>query len=119
MRVMRNTIKQHYNFLMSERDMNARCALFFVRARPARFPNDPQYGLIVTKKLFKFAVNRNRAKRLLRDWIRFNEKYMCDDLDYIFIARRDILNATRTDGRTAMHKALNYIKKLHAEQSKE
>lgn len=114
---MRNTIKQHQNFLMGDNDLNARCAMFFVRARPVRFPDDPQYGLIVTKKLFKLAVDRNRAKRLLRDWIRFNEKYMCDDLDYVFIARRDILNSTRTDGRTAMRKALNYIKKLHAESS--
>lgn len=93
--------------------------MFFVRACPARFPDDPQYGLIVTKRLFKLAVDRNRAKRLLRDWIKFNENGMCNDLDYIFIARHSILNTTRTDGRTAMRKALHYIKKTHVGQKKE
>ncbi len=115
---MRSTIKKHRNFLPDPRDINARSALFFVRARPSRIQNTPQYGLIVTKRLFKFAVDRNRAKRLLRDWITFNEKYMCKELDYIFIARSSILRATRTEGRTAMRKALNYIKKSYAEQSK-
>ena len=114
---MRNTIKKHQNFLIGENDINARCALFFVRARPAHFTEDPQYGLVVTKKLFKFAVDRNRAKRLLRDWIRFNEKYMCDNLDYIFIARRGILQTNRTNGREAMRKALHYIKKLNSERT--
>lgn len=117
MRVMRNTIKKHKNFLMDDNDLNARCGMFFVRARPARIVEDPQYGLIVTKKLFKLAVDRNKAKRLLRDWIRFNEKYMSNNLDYIFIARNGILQSSREDGRNAMRKALNYIKKLNAEKS--
>ena len=115
MRDMRNTIKKHKDFLIGENDLNARCAMFFVRARPTHFKEDPQYGLVVTKKNFKLAVARNRAKRLLRDWIRFNEKHMSNDLDYIFIARTPILTATRTEGRNEMRKALNYIKKSHAE----
>lgn len=114
---MRNTIKKHQNFLSSKKDIEARCATFFIRARPAHFPEDPQYGLITTKKTFKLAVDRNRAKRLLRDWIRFNEKYMLDDLDYIFIARHTILNENRTNGRDTMRKALNFIKKSYAEKN--
>lgn len=116
---MRTTIKKHRNFIIEENDLNARCSLFFVRACPIRFQNDPQYGLVVTKKVFKLAVDRNRAKRLLRDWIAFNEKYMTEDLDYIFIARKAILKATRTEGRTAIRKALNYIKKLHDNPKKD
>lgn len=112
---MRNTIKKHHNFLISDKDINARSTIFFIRARPSRKLNEPQYGLIVTKKTFKLAVDRNRAKRLLRDWIRFNEKHMCDNLDYIFIARKNILHATRSDGRDSMRKSLNYIKKINAE----
>jgi len=48
---------------------------------------------------------------MLRDWIEFNEKMLRDDWDYVFVARRDILGATRTDGRVAMKKALNYLRK--------
>ena len=95
---------------MGENDPTARCAFFLVRAKLAKIPDDARYGLIVTKKTFKNAVDRNRAKRLLRDWIEFNEKMLVPTHDYVFVARRDILTADRTDGRTAMAKALNYLK---------
>ncbi len=113
---MRNTIKRHDDFLPRVDDLNARCSLFFVRAKKIKIANDPRYGLTVTKKTFKHAVDRNRAKRLLRDWLTFNEKYLIKDLDYIFIARRTILDATREDGRQAMRRCLQYIKKLYIEE---
>ena len=113
---MRNTIKKHIDFAISDQYVNARSAFFFVRARTAKLPDDPRYGLVVTKRTFKLAVHRNRAKRLLRDWIMFNEKHMCRDMDYIFIARHPILDASRDDGRAAMRRALHYIKKTHATQ---
>lgn len=116
---MRNTIKRHTDFLPGDDDIDARSAWFFVRAKKVKQPDDPRYGLVVTKKTFKLAVQRNRAKRLLRDWLRFNEKSLRKDLDYIFIARRNILNATRDEGREAMKKALHYIKKQKREKSAE
>lgn len=108
---MRNTIKNHRDFFMGENDPVAKSNLFLIRAKRAKFPDDPRYGLIVTKKMFKHAVDRNRAKRLLRDWIAHNEKMLRRDWDYIFISRRAILDATRTDGRVTMKKALNYLRK--------
>lgn len=90
----------------------ARSPYFLIKMRPARIPDDPQYGLTVTKKTLRHAVDRNRAKRLLRDWIRFNEKWMRDDRDYVFIARRAILDADRTKGRTAIKMALRFLKRL-------
>lgn len=111
---MRNTIKNHKDFIRSESDIEAKSAFFFIRAKPSINSEDPRYGLIAAKKTFKLAVERNRAKRLLRDWIAFNEKLLAENLDYIFIARRPILNAGREEGRIAMKKALNYIKKQNA-----
>lgn len=113
---MRNTIKLHKDFLPSAEDLDARCVWFFVRAKKTKTPDDARYGLIVTKKTFRYAVERNRAKRLLRDWIRFNENQMLPEFDYVFIARHPILEAGREDGRTAMKKALNYIKKQAIEK---
>lgn len=110
---MRNTIKNHIDFLMTDEDPTARSAYFLIRAKSAKCPDDARYGLIVTKKTFKLAVDRNRAKRLLRDWIAFNEKHMLANMDYVFIARRAILTATRAEGRTAMRKALHYIGKQY------
>ncbi|MBE6461337.1 MAG: ribonuclease P protein component [Alphaproteobacteria bacterium] len=107
----RDTIKKHEDFAGTTSDPTARCAYFLIRAKNTLFPGDARFGLIVTKKTFKHAVDRNRAKRLLRDWIEFNQDMLRDDWDYVFIARRDILDASRLDGRVAMKKALNYLRK--------
>jgi ribonuclease P protein component len=106
----RNTIKKHSDFVAGESDPMARCAYFLVRAKPAKYQDDARYGLIVTKKTFKHAIDRNRAKRMIRDWIAYNENMMRSDWDYIFIIRRDILDTDRESGRTAMKKALQYLK---------
>lgn len=113
---MRNTIKLHKDFLPSDEDINARSAWFFVRAKKVKIPDEPRYGLIVTKKTFRHAVDRNRAKRLLRDWIRYNEGDMLPEYDYIFVARGAILGVTREEGRMAIKKSLNYIKKQSIEK---
>ncbi|MDE6250169.1 MAG: ribonuclease P protein component [Alphaproteobacteria bacterium] len=109
--MIRDTIKKHSDFATTDENPSGRCSYFLIRAKAAKFQGDARYGLVVTKKSFRLAVTRSRVKRMLRDWIAFNEKMMCPDMDYIFIARRDIVNATRTDGRVAMRKALNYIRK--------
>lgn len=114
--MIRDTIKNHKDFAVEDSDPTAKCHLFIIRMKPAKFPDDPRYGLIVTKKMFKHAVDRNRAKRLLRDWIAHSEKMLCPEWDYIFVVRRDILNATRKDGRTAMKKALHYLRKEYGKQ---
>ncbi len=108
--MIRDTIKKHSDFIAGENDPTARCAYFLVRAKTAKYPDDARYGLVVTKKTFKHATDRNRAKRLIRDWIAYNEKMLRDDLDYIFVIRHAILDADRESGRTAMRKALHYLK---------
>ena len=40
-------------------------------------------------------------------------------MDYVFIARRPILDATREDGRAAMARALAYLKKNPKPQNAE
>lgn len=108
---MRDTIKKHEHFVMGDNDPIARSAGFVVRAKKTLFPDDARYGLIASKRTFKLAVDRNRAKRLLREWIRHNEKMLLPDLDYVFIARRAILEHGRDQGIAAMTKALHWIAK--------
>ncbi|MEM9469009.1 MAG: ribonuclease P protein component [Pseudomonadota bacterium] len=52
-----------------------------------------RYGLIVTKKLHKLAVNRNRVKRRLRSLIHeiLPEK-AANHTDFAFIARQDTIS---------------------------
>ena len=107
----RDTIKNHTDFAMGENDPVAKCAYFIVRAKMAKIPDDARYGMIVTKKTFKHAVDRKRAKRLLLDWMAVNEHMMRPEWDYVFIIRRAIIDADRTSGRVAMKKALHYLRK--------
>lgn len=107
---MRDAIKKHSDFITDMDVPIARSHFFLVKIVPTRFADGARYGIMATKKTFKFAFQRNRAKRLIRDWARFCEKYMMPEYDYIFIARTGILDATRDDGRQAMTKALKYLK---------
>ena len=108
---MRDTIKKHSDFLMTDENPVAKSAFFYARMKPCVIPDTPRYGVTATKKTFKLAVHRNRAKRLLRNWVRFNEKHLLNDMDYVFVARHSILDATRDEGRDAMARALIYLKK--------
>ena len=72
---------------------------------------DARYGVIASKRTFKLAVNRNRAKRLLRDWIADNENLMLPNMDYVFIARAAVLDCSREIGRKKMANALKKISK--------
>lgn len=106
---MRNTIKKYQDFHTADSDPSARSAYFCIRAKNAKVSGDARIGFVAPKRTFKLATDRNRAKRLLRDWVRFCEDLMIPEYDYIFIAYSNILNAKRDDGRGAMAKALKYI----------
>lgn len=112
--IMRDTIKKHSDFMMTETDPSARSAFFVVRAKKTVFPGNARVGFTATKHTFKLAVERNRAKRLMRDWVRFCDDLMAPEFDYVFIARPPILTAARDMGRDAMTKALENILKKYA-----
>lgn len=52
-----------------------------------------RFGLVVTKKLHKLAVDRNRVKRRLRAVAaEILPEHAADNVDYVFIARRDTIS---------------------------
>ena len=59
-------------------------------------PNDDQgqrFGLVVTKRLHKLAVDRNRVKRRLREAItEIVPDKARNNYDYVFIARNDTIS---------------------------
>ena len=109
---MRKTIKNYKDFNFGENAPSVASKFFVVKARPTITTGDARYGIAAPKKSFKLAVQRNRAKRLLREWIRKSENLMSKNTDYIFIARLGILNATLADGAKATEEALNKISAL-------
>ena len=54
-------------------------------------------GVVASKRTFRRAVDRNRAKRLLRESFRLNQTQIRSDVDLVIIARRPILRAKCAD----------------------
>lgn len=113
----RKTIRKHTDFLSPK---TSPCItiddIVSVRIKPAKIPDDARYGVVASKKFFRFAVQRNRVKRLLRDWIFYNEDLMLPQYDYIFIAGNNILNTKRSEGRESVKKCLSLLAKNHDKQ---
>ncbi len=106
----RKTIRNYKDFATTPDDPVVHDFYFIVKAKRA-VKKDSRYGLVAAKKIFKLATLRNRAKRLLRDWIAYNEHLMKPDMDYIFIARPTILNCSREEGRKNLANALKKFSK--------
>ena len=115
---MRETIKKHSDFMMAEDDPKFVSPLFIMRARKTKWPDEAKYGLVATKKTFRHAVDRNRAKRLLRVWIRAAGAELSPEMDYVFIARHPILEAALPDGVEMVKKALRKIRNKEQERGK-
>lgn len=114
----RKTIRKHADFLTPLDGPNVTLNnVITVRIKPAKIKDDARYGIIASKRLFRFAVQRNRVKRLLRDWIFYNEDLMLPQFDYIFIAGAEILNTNREDGREYIKRALTKTSQDYAEKT--
>lgn len=110
----RKTIRNHKDFIVPDDCVMVRCVSCIVKTRPVKVPGDARYGIVVSKRIFKLATMRNRAKRLLRDWIAFNEDLMLPDLDYVFMANASVLEYDRETGRDEIKKAFKKIAKQYA-----
>ena len=106
----RKTIRNHKDFSTGPDDPVYANHYFIVKAKPA-VKKDSRYGIIASKRSFKLAVQRNRAKRRLRDWIAYNENLMAPNKDYIFIARIAIFDCSREVGRQKMAHAIKKVSK--------
>lgn len=56
----------------------------------------PRFGIIVSKKVAKKAVKRNRIKRIIREAIRLNMQVF-PKKDFVIIVKRDISELKRQD----------------------
>ena len=109
----RKTIRNHKDFYVSPDGFTVSSDCFMIKAKSAKIDGDARYGLIASKRTFKLAVQRNRAKRLIRDWIAANEDLMLPELDYVFILRNSILSINRDLGRKKMATALKRVSKQY------
>lgn len=54
-------------------------------------------GVVTSKKVSNRAVDRNRARRLVREAFRQHRDELCGDFDVVIIARRKIREATAAE----------------------
>lgn len=111
----RKTIRNHNDFLTQRTDPCVMNLFFTVKIKPAKIPGDARYGIIAPKRVFKLATMRNRAKRIVRDWIAANENLMLDEYDYVFVLREPILYLPRDKGRRKMQLKLRYLAKHYSQ----
>ena len=114
----RKTIRNHRDFFVSAGNLKSVTDCFLIKAKMAQKPGDARYGVLVSKRIFRTAVLRNRAKRLVRDWIAFNERLMVQDLDYIFVLYLPILDCEREVGRRSLAHSLKRIAKTYKKQKR-
>ncbi len=67
-------------------------------------------GAVASKRTFRRAVDRNRAKRLLREAFRLNHAHFKANHDLVIIARRRILDARRQEVEREFVKLLRKAK---------
>lgn len=71
-----------------------RTLVLWVRALPGAAR---RLGVVASKRTFRHAVDRNRAKRLLREAFRLRRGDVPGDADVVLLARRRILSASRSE----------------------
>ncbi len=62
---------------------------------PGGAPGGARLGVVAAKRVFRRAVDRNRAKRLLREAFRLNRAALRGDVDVVLMARAAILGVGR------------------------
>ena len=89
------------------------CGFFYVRLAeaPERHPPLRRAGFVASRRVGN-AVERNRAKRLLREAFRLNQDRLPPSCDLLLVARRPILQASLID---IQRRLLGALKRLHPE----
>ncbi len=86
-------LKKRAEFLAARKGRRLNGPFFFVEALARGDEGPARYGLTVTRKVGN-AVERNRIRRRLREAIRvFAEADMVPGIDYVIVARREVLAA--------------------------
>lgn len=109
------TPKQYANvFNKPERSVDS---LLTVLARPNQLRH-PRLGMAIAKKNLKHAVQRNRLKRLIREFFRLQVKNTTGGLDFVVMAKKNSADKNGEQIRQALQKHFNYLIKKYKNLSR-
>ncbi|MCL2629104.1 MAG: ribonuclease P protein component [Alphaproteobacteria bacterium] len=105
----RESFKKRADFLRLKDCGASFVARFFIaNAAPAR-EIPARYGITASLSTFDNSVKRNRARRLMREWLRLEADALDPGKDYSFVLRAAILNAKREEGVKELKKVLEKL----------
>lgn len=121
----RSTLPQRFTFIKQQRLLNSTAftpvfttptfkvhqpnLLFFVRLRESPHENCSRLGLAITKKKVKRANQRNRIKRLAREYFRLYQHELNNPVDIAIIVKHFPVTLTNSEIVTQLESAFKQI----------
>lgn len=100
---------QDYQTVFNKVDVKAPCEQCLILARSNSLDH-PRLGFIFSKKNIRHAVQRNRIKRITRDYYRLNESCL-PKMDIIIMARKGIDQLSNDEVRSMLKKQFHKLSK--------
>lgn len=108
-RKFRLLLPSDYKFVFNQ-PIRSSDKLLTILAKPNPELSDPRLGLAIAKKSVRTAVQRNRIKRLAREFFRLNKnKIAC--ADYVLLVRSGIDKMDNQVINQSLSKQFNYLRK--------
>lgn len=88
-----NIVKKSKDFTRIIKKRNGKSNNYFIINKEENNENKPKFGITFTKKIGN-AVTRNKLKRRIKSIIDNNEEIYEKGINYIIIAKKEVLNLT-------------------------
>ena len=108
-----NRLTDDYDFRRVKRlGKSCHCPLFKFSFAPRKTggpPSPSRFGFVISKKIDKRAVVRNKIKRLLREVVRENLEKIPDGFDFVFVVRPNIVGKNYEEISAEVNKILSKV----------
>lgn len=105
-----NRLTDDYDFRRVKRlGKSYHCPLFKFSFAPQKVSGLSRFGFVISKKIDKRAVVRNKIKRLLRQAVRENLEKIPEGFDIVFVVRPSIVGKSYEEISLEFNKILSKI----------
>ena len=105
-----NRLTDDYDFRRVKRlGKSYHCPLFKFSFAPRKTEGSSRFGFVISKKIDKRAVVRNRIKRLLREAVRSNLEKIPNGFDIVFVVRPSIVGKSYEEISIEFDKVLSKV----------